>query len=173
MNLLLLNFPPSFPHGYLYPEYLSFLIHWTTLPFIWKGHFQVILSRKLSWSRLSLFSSPSVLLCSVRRDGARWLAHLLKMPLNCQLDQKGVKAKQTNKSPMLRQSIHKPDTRSLRQEHHYFVHISFHYESDYIESICKSGTHHHRHHYPNIMLSNVGYLVQPFFLYICLNSVVL
>lgn len=60
MNFLLLSFPPSFPRGYLYPEYLSFLIHWTILPLIWKGHFQVILSRKLSWSRwLQADSSPA------------------------------------------------------------------------------------------------------------------
>lgn len=53
---------PSFPRGYLYPEYLSLLIHWTTLPLILKGHFQVILSRKPSWSRwLQAHSFP---LCS-------------------------------------------------------------------------------------------------------------
>lgn len=39
---------PPFPHGYLYPEYLPSLIHWTILSLILKGHLQVILSRKLS-----------------------------------------------------------------------------------------------------------------------------
>lgn len=61
------QFSPSFLHGYLYLEYLYFLIHWTTLSLILKGHFQVILPRKLSWGRwLQADSFPLVFLCSVR-----------------------------------------------------------------------------------------------------------
>lgn len=59
---------PPFPHGYLYPEYLSSLIHWTILSLVLKGHLQVILSGKLSWNRWLQADSPPVFFCSVRHD---------------------------------------------------------------------------------------------------------
>lgn len=76
---------PSFLCGYLYLEYLYFLIHWTTRSLILKGHFQVILPRKLSWGRwLQADSFPLVFLCSIRHKVKQGnVLSFWKMPRNC------------------------------------------------------------------------------------------